>query len=74
MSQTHDDHATRDQGYGAGGRSNRPLLFLIPIGFALILVLALFAEGINVMTTPSAPAAGERNIVQTAVPAPGPAG
>ncbi len=72
MSPSHDHMAeTSAAGYGGGGRTARPLLFLIPIGIALVIVLALLAEGVNVMTSPTDNAAGEAHIVQTAVPSSG---
>ncbi len=59
MSPSHDHSAeTPAGGYGGGSRTARPLLFLIPIGIALAVVLALLAEGVSVMTTPSDPNAG----------------
>ncbi len=67
MSHAHDSHAA----YGAGGRSARPLIFLIPIGMALAVCLAMLAEGLHVMTTPADTAAGEAHIAQTTGPAPG---
>ena len=72
MSSSHDHAAeAAATGYGGGGRTARPLLFLIPIGIALVVVLALLAEGVSVMTTPADTSAGEAHIVQTAVPSSG---
>jgi len=74
MSPSHDHSAAApDHGYGGGGRTNRPLFALIPIGIALAIVLAMLAGGIHLMTTPADTAAGEGHIAQTAVPASGPA-
>jgi len=63
--------AAPDQGYGGGGRTNRPLFALIPIGILLAIVLAMLAEGVHVMTMPADTSAGETHIVQTVVPASG---
>jgi len=65
------DHAASPQGYGGGGRTARPLFALIPLGVLIALALAMLAEGISVMITPSNPVAGENNVAQTAVPSAG---
>ena len=68
------DHATVSQpAYGAGGRTSRPLWALIPIGILMAIVLAMLAEGLHVMTTPSDSAAGEAHIVATTGASAGPA-
>ncbi len=70
-----DDHATTsDSGYGGGGRTSRPLWALIPIGILMVIVIAMLAEGLHVMTTPSSVAAGEAHIVQTTGASAAPAG
>jgi hypothetical protein len=67
-----NDHAAASHGYGSGGRTARPLFALIPLGILIALALAMLAEGISVMITPSNPVAGENSIAQTAVPSAGP--
>ncbi len=71
MSDVHEHpNAAPSSGYGAPGRSNRPLLFLIPIGLGIALALGLFVMGLPYLTSVPSSAAGEANITQTAVPAP----
>ena len=67
MSHSHDPHgAGASAGYGAGGRTARPLFALIPIGIALVVCLAMLAEGLHIMTTPADTGAG--HVTQTAAP------
>ncbi len=64
--------AVSDHAYGGGGRTNRPLFALIPIGILLAIVLAMLAEGVHVMTMPTDSSAGEAGVAQTTTPSAGP--
>ncbi len=72
MSSPHDHAAAPEQSYGGGGRTSRPLFALIPIGLLMAIVIAMLAEGLHVMTTPSDAAAGEQHVVATTGAADGP--
>lgn len=61
-----------DHGYGGGGRTSRPLIALIPIGIAMVLALAMLAEGLHVMLTPDDASAGVAHVAQTTAPTSGP--
>ena len=63
MSPSHDHAAHSEQAYGGGGRTSRPLWALIPLGVLIAIVVAMLAEGVQVMTSPSDVAAGEAHIV-----------
>lgn len=73
MSSSHDHPAeTSVHGYGGGERTSRPLFALIPIGIALVIVFAMLAEGLHVMTTSSPSWTGVENVAQTTAPTAGP--
>jgi hypothetical protein len=72
MSSSQDPSApAAEHGYG-GGRTARPLFALIPIGILLVIVLAMLAEGLHVMTSPYDSSAGEAGIAQATTPSAGP--
>ena len=71
MSSSSDHAAASGHGYGAGGRTARPLFALIPLGILIAVAVAMLALGVSVMTTPSNPLAGVNDVAQTTAPSAG---
>lgn len=68
----HSPRPALSQTYGSGGRSARPLLFLIPIALALALCIALFVTGFGLLAAPIG--SGTESVAQNVTAVHGPSG